>query len=164
MLQLEGSQRGAGLKLAVVVSRFNDFVTDRLQTGALAGLNACGVAADDVCVIKVPGEFEIPFAAKEAAERGRFAAVVCLGCLIRGETPHFDYIASACSLGIMQASAATGVPMAFGVLTTNSVEEAVDRAGDGPSNKGWEAAVAAVEMATLQRAIRQPAPPRGVDA
>ena len=164
MPQLEGSTHGAGLKLAVVVSKFNDFITDRLQAGALAGLKACGVAADDVCVIKVPGAFEIPFAAKEAAERGRFAAVVCLGCLIRGETPHFDYIASACSHGIMQASAATGVPMAFGVLTTNSVEEAVARAGDGPSNKGWEAAVAAVEMATLQRTIRQPAPPRGFEA
>jgi len=164
MLQLEGSNQGAGLKLAIVVSKFNDFVTDRLQAGALAGLKACGVGDDDMCVIKVPGAFEIPFAAREAAERGRFAAVVCLGCLIRGETPHFDYIASACSHGIMQASAATGVPMAFGVLTTNSVEEAVDRAGEGPGNKGWEAAVAAVEMATLQRTIRQPAPARGVDA
>ena len=164
MLQLEGSKQGAGLKLAVVVSMFNDFITNRLQAGALAALKACGVADDDVCVIKVPGAFEIPFAAREAAERGRFAAVVCLGCLIRGETPHFDYIASACSHGIMQASAATGIPMTFGVLTTNSVEEAVDRAGEGPSNKGWEAAVAAVEMATLQRMIRQPAPPRGVDA
>jgi 6,7-dimethyl-8-ribityllumazine synthase len=164
MLQLEGSRHGAGLKVAIVVSKFNDFVTERLQAGALAGLKACGVAADDVCVIKVPGAFEIPFAAKEAAERGRFAAVVCLGCLIRGETPHFDYIASACSHGIMQASAATGIPMTFGVLTTNSVEEAIDRAGEGPSNKGWEAAVVAIEMATLQRTIRQPAPPRGVDA
>ncbi len=163
-MEIEGSTRGAGLKLAIVVSRFNDFVTDRLQAGALAGLKSCGVASEDVCVIRVPGAFEIPFAAKEAAERGRFAAVVCLGCVIRGETPHFDYIASACSHGIMEAAAVTGVPMTFGVLTTNSVEEAVDRAGDGPSNKGWEAAVAAVEMATLQRAIRLPAPPRGVDA
>ena len=106
----------------------------------------------------MPGAFEIPFAAKEAAERGTFAAVICLGCLIRGATPHFEYIASACAHGITDAAAATGVPMTFGVLTTNSVEEALERAGDGPANKGWEAAIAAVEMATLQRALRQPRP------
>jgi len=164
MAVIEGSQKGAGLKVAVVVAKFNDFVTDRLQMGALAGLTSAGVAAHDVCVIKVPGAFEVPFAAREAALHGRFAAVVCLGCLIRGATAHFEYIASACAHGITAAAAETGVPMAFGVLTTNSVEEALERAGDGPSNKGWEAATAAVEMATLQRALRQPAPPKGVDA
>src|ERR671913_1549988 len=102
MLTVEGTQKAPGLKFAIVVSKFNDFVTNRLQSGALEGLKAAGIGSDDICVIKVPGAFEIPFAAKEAAERGRFAAVVCLGCLIRGETPHFDYIASACSQGIMQ--------------------------------------------------------------
>ena len=117
-----------------------------------------------MCVIKVPGAFEIPFAAKEAASRGNFAAVICLGCLIRGATAHFEYIASACAHGITEAAAATGVPMTFGVLTTNSVEEALERAGDGPANKGWEAAIAAVEMATLQRALRQPRPTNGVNA
>jgi 6,7-dimethyl-8-ribityllumazine synthase len=163
MIQVEGSQKAPGLKFAIVVSRFNDFVTDRLQTGALEGLKSSGVLSDDICVIKVPGAFEIPFAAKEAALRGHFSGVICLGCLIRGATAHFEYIASACAHGITDAAAATGVPMTFGVLTTNSVEEALERAADGPANKGWEAAVAAVEMATLQRTLRQPVKTSGVN-
>ncbi len=163
MLVVEGTGKGTGLTFALVVAKFNDFVTDRLQSGALEALKSAGVATDSVCVIKVPGAFEIPFAAKEAASRGNFAAVVCLGCLIRGATPHFEYIASACAHGIAEAAAATGVPMTFGVLTTNSVEEALERAGDGPGNKGWEAAIAAVEMATLQRALRQPRPASGIN-
>ena len=163
MLQVEGNNKGAGLRFAVVVARFNDFVTDRLQAGALEALKSAGVGSDHICVIKVPGAFEIPFAAKEAAARGAFAAVVCLGCLIRGETPHFEYIASAASQGITAAAAATGVPMTFGVLTTNSVEEALERAGAGPANKGWEAAMAAVEMATLQQRLRH-AVPNGLKA
>jgi 6,7-dimethyl-8-ribityllumazine synthase len=163
MLHIQGSNRGAGLKFAVVVAKFNEFVTDRLQAGALEGLKSAGVASDDICVIKVPGAFEIPFAAKEAAGRGNFAAVICLGCLIRGATAHFEYIASACAHGITDAAASTGIPMTFGVLTTNSVEEALERAGDGPANKGWEAAIAAVEMATLQRALRQPRPTTGIN-
>jgi 6,7-dimethyl-8-ribityllumazine synthase len=126
-------------------------------------LKAAGVAGDDICVVKVPGAFEIPFAAREVASHGRVAAVICLGCLIRGATAHFEYIASACAHGITEAAAATGVPMTFGVLTTNSVEEALERAGDGPANKGWEAAAAAVEMATLQRSL-QPRAPNGVQA
>ena len=162
-MQLEGSNNGAGLKFAVVVAKFNDFVTDRLQAGALQGLQAAGVATDDVCLIKVPGAFEIPFAATQAAMHGKFAAVICLGCLIRGATAHFEYIASACAHGITEAAAVTGVPMTFGVLTTNSVEEALERAGDGSGNKGWEAAAAAVEMATLQRTMRQPARGSGID-
>jgi 6,7-dimethyl-8-ribityllumazine synthase len=162
MLTLEGSQKAPGMKFAVVVSKFNDFVTDRLQAGAIDALKSAGVGADDICVIKVPGAFEIPFAAKEAASRGQFAAIVCLGCLIRGKTPHFEYISSACAHGIIDAAAATGVPMSFGVLTTNSVEEALERAADGPGNKGWEAAMAAVEMATLQRTIRQPRPSKSI--
>jgi 6,7-dimethyl-8-ribityllumazine synthase len=156
MLMVQGSQKAPGLKFAIIVSKFNDFVTDRLQTGALEGLKSAGVLSDDICVVKVPGAFEIPFAAKEVAARGNVAAVICLGCLIRGATAHFEYIASACAHGITDAASATGVPMTFGVLTTNSVEEALDRAAEGPSNKGWEAAIAAVEMATLQRALRQP--------
>ena len=160
----EHSLTGAGLRVAGVVARFNDFVTDRLQTGALEGLQATGVSADDVRVIKVPGAFEIPFAAREIAVHGNVAAVICLGCLIRGATAHFEFIASSCAQGIVDAAAATGVPMTFGVLTTNSVEEAMERAGDGPSNKGWEAAIAAVEMAMLQRELRQPKPTRGLRA
>ena len=155
MIQIEGSTRGKGLKVALVVARFNDFVTERLQAGALDALKSAGVDEDDICVIKVPGAFEIPFAAKEAAQRGSFAAIVCLGCLIRGATAHFEYISSAASHGIIEAAAATGVPMTFGVLTTNSVEEALERAVGGPANKGWEAAIAAVEMATLQRKLRE---------
>jgi 6,7-dimethyl-8-ribityllumazine synthase len=163
MIQVEGSQNGAGLKIAIVVAKFNDFVTDRLQAGAVDALKSAGVHADDVCVIKVPGAFEIPFAAREAASRGNFAAVVCLGCLIRGATPHFEYISSATSHGIVDAAAATGVPMTFGVLTTNSVEEALERAVPGPGNKGWEAAMAAVEMATLQRTLRDRRKPDGIN-
>ena len=133
----------------MVVSKYNDFVTDRLQSGALAALAAAGADSADITILRVPGAFEIPAAARRAAETGRFDAIVCLGCLIRGATPHFEYISSAVSSGLTAASAATGVPMAVGVLTTNSVEEALERAGDGSGNKGWEAAAAAVEMATL---------------
>jgi 6,7-dimethyl-8-ribityllumazine synthase len=146
---IEGVKSGVGLRFAIVVSRFNDFVTDRLQTGALGAFAKAGVAAGDLTIVRVPGAFEIPIAAQHAAESGRFDAVVCLGCIIRGETPHFEYIASAVANGLAAAAAATGVPMAFGVLTTNSVEEAIERAGEGPLNKGWEAAVAAIEMASV---------------
>jgi len=161
MLQIEGSRQGAGLRVAVVVSQYNDVVTNRLQAGSIDALAAAAVGSDDVCVIKVPGAFEIPFAARLAATEGRFAAVVCLGCLIKGATPHFEYISSAVSHGIAEAAASTGVPMTFGILTTNSVEEALERSGPGSSNKGWEAATAAVEMATLKRNIQR-AVPKGI--
>ena len=137
------------MRIALVVSNYHDFVTDRLQAGALAALSAAGVEAAAVTVLHVPGAFEIPFAARKAAETGRFAAIVCLGCLIKGATPHFDVIASAVAHGLTDAAGATGVPMAFGVLTTNSVEEALERAGEGSANKGWEAATAALQMAEL---------------
>lgn len=149
MTTLEGATTAAGLRFAIVVARFNDFVTERLLAGALDGLSAAGVTSADVTAIRVPGSFEIPLAAQRAAETGRFDGVVCLGCLIRGATPHFEYIASAVAQGLTSAAAATGVPMAFGVLTTNSAEEALERAQPGTGNKGWEAAMAAVEMATL---------------
>jgi 6,7-dimethyl-8-ribityllumazine synthase len=146
---IEYSGAGTNRRVAIVVSKFNDFVTDRLHTGAIAGLTAAGVDAAGVTVIRVPGAFEIPLAAQRAAETGLFEAVVCLGCVIRGETPHFDYICSSVAHGIIAAAAATRVPMAFGVLTTNSAEEALARAGEGPSNKGYEAAMAAIEMADV---------------
>ena len=155
MRTIEAKPAAAGLRVAVVVSKYNDFVTDRLQTGALAALATLGVSSGDVTVIKVPGAFEISLAAQQAAATNAFDAVVCLGCIIRGATAHFEYIASAVSHGITAASAATGVPITFGVLTTNSVEEAIERAGDGPANKGWEAAVAAVEMATVIAQLHQ---------
>jgi 6,7-dimethyl-8-ribityllumazine synthase len=134
------------VRIALVVSRFNDFVTDRLLTGAEAALRQAGLGSDDLVVLRVPGAFEIPIAAQRLAESARVDAVVCLGCLIRGATPHFEYIASACAHGITAAAAATGVPMTFGVLTTNTVEEALDRAGEGDANKGREAALAALEL------------------
>ncbi len=137
------------MRIAIVVSRFNDFVTERLLDGATAALAEAGLTGDAVDVLRVPGAFEIPMAAQRVAEAGKVSAVVCLGCLIRGATPHFEFIASACANGITAAAASTGVPMAFGVLTTNSAEEALERAVPGPANKGREAADAAVEMARL---------------
>jgi 6,7-dimethyl-8-ribityllumazine synthase len=157
---IQGTGRAAGLRFALVVSKYNDFVTDRLQSGALAALAAGGVTPADVTVVRVPGAFEIPLAAQHAAETGRFDAVVCLGCLIRGETPHFEFIASAVAHGLTTAAAATGIPMAFGVLTTNSVEEALARAGDGTGNKGHEAALAAIEMAEVVAQVTRQAAPR----
>ena len=146
---LQGQLTATDYKFALVVSRYHDFVTDKLQAGAIAAIAAAGGRADDVVVLRVPGAFEIPSAARHAAETGRFDAIVCLGCLVRGATPHFEVIANAVAHGLTSASAETGVPMSFGVLTTNSIEEAVERAQDGPSNKGWEAANAAIEMADL---------------
>jgi 6,7-dimethyl-8-ribityllumazine synthase len=142
-----------GLRFALVVSRYNDFVTTRLRDAAVEALVAAGASRDDIAVHEVPGSFEIPQAARRVAEMGKVDAVVCLGCLIRGATPHFEYIASAVAHGLTDASGETGVPMTFGVLTTNTVEEALERAGEGPANKGWEAASAAIEMARLFRAV-----------
>ncbi len=145
--------RADGLRFAVIVSRFNERVTRSLLAAALDTLAGRGASRDAIAVHEVPGSFEIPQAARRVAEAGKVDAVVCLGCLIRGATPHFEYIASAVAHGLMDASGQTGVPMAFGVLTTNTVEEALERAGDGPENKGREAALAAIEMARLFRAI-----------
>lgn len=141
------------MRIAIVVSRFNDFVTERLLTGARDALREAGLSDADVEVLRVPGAFEIPIAAQAVAGTGRVAAVVCLGCLIKGATPHFEYIAAACAHGITEAASKTGVPMAFGVLTTNSAEEALERAVVGPGNKGREAADAALEMARLIASI-----------
>jgi len=149
MTTIEGTESAGGLRFALVVSKYHEFVTDRLQTSALAALAAAGVRSDDITIVRVPGAFELPIAARHAAGSGRHQAIICLGCLIRGATPHFEFIASAVAHGLTDAAAATGVPMTFGVLTTNSVEEALARAGEGASNKGWEAASAAVEMALV---------------
>jgi 6,7-dimethyl-8-ribityllumazine synthase len=137
------------MRIAIVASRFNDFITERLLEGARELLRTEGLDAADVEVLMVPGAFEIPIAAQRVAETGRVAAVICLGCLIKGATPHFDYISAACAHGITAAAAATGIPMTFGVLTTNSVEEALERAAPGDANKGREAAQAALDMARL---------------
>jgi 6,7-dimethyl-8-ribityllumazine synthase len=153
---IDGTQNTAGFRFALVVSKYHDFVTDRLQSGALETLAEAGVLPAAITVVRVPGAFEIPIAAQHAADSGLFDAVICLGCLIKGETPHFDFIASAVSQGLTAAAAATGVPMAFGVLTTASVEEALARAGDGPGNKGREAASAALEMASVVAQLTAP--------
>ena len=155
MRVIESTGSASGVRVALIVSRYHDFVTDRLQAGAIAALTAAGADADNVTVVRVPGAFEIPVAAHQAAAGGQFDAVVCLGCIVRGETPHFDYLASAVSHALAGTAVETGVPVTFGVLTTNSIEEAIERAGDAPSNKGWEAAVAAIEMATIVGELRR---------
>jgi 6,7-dimethyl-8-ribityllumazine synthase len=153
-MDIRGMHDARGARIAIVVSGFNDFVTDRLLSGATDALASAGAAAEAVDIIRVPGAYEVPQAARAAAVTGRYDAVVCLGCLIRGETPHFEYISEAVSRGIMAASSDTGVPMSFGVLTANSAEQALERAVPGSANKGWEAALAAVEMAGVFRALR----------
>jgi 6,7-dimethyl-8-ribityllumazine synthase len=145
----------AGARVALVVSRYNAFATDPMREAAVEALVAAGVAPDRISTHEVPGAYEIPQAAAAVAEAIAPDAIVCLGCVIRGETPHFEYISSAVAHGITQAAITSGVPMAFGVLTTNSVEEAEERSASGPSNKGREAAIAALEMAQLFGAIRR---------
>ncbi len=139
----------------MIVSRFNEAITAGLLQGALDTLAQAEVSTDDITVVRVPGAFEIPLTAMRLAETGQFDAVVTIGCLIKGDTMHFEYIASACSQGIVQASTATGVPIAFGVLTTLTEDQALARSTPGPENKGREAALAAIEMATLLRQITQ---------
>ena len=148
-MELQGSRHAAGCRFAIVVSQFNEEITEGLLEGALATLGEAEVSSDDITIVRVPGAFEIPLTALRLAESGRFDAIVALGCLIKGDTMHFEYIASACSQGIMNASAATGTPIAFGVLTTLTEEQAAMRASSGDANKGREAALAAIEMATL---------------
>ena len=141
------------MRIALVISQYHAFVTDRLRDGALAALTQAGVGADRIEILAVSGAFEIAQVARRAAETGRFDAVICLGCVIRGETAHFEYIASATAHGIMQASAETGVPMGFGVLTTDSAEQALARATVGPDGKGWEAAMAAIDLVGVFRRL-----------
>lgn len=144
-----GSGDAHSVPVALVVSEYHATVTDGLEAGARDALSEAGWRDEDVETFLVPGAYELAQAAQRVAETGRFGAVVCLGCLIRGETPHFDYIAQAASHGIMRAAQKTGVPMAFGVLTTNTMDEALARSAAGPANKGREAAVAAVSMVRL---------------
>jgi len=151
--ELQGELTAAGLRFAVVVSRFNAFITERLLQGALDGLSRAGAGAKSITVARVPGAFEIPVAAKHLAESGQYDAVLCLGTVIRGETPHFEYIAAEASKGIAAAALESGVPISFGILTVENLEQAVDRAGLKSGNKGFEAAMTAVEMANLVRKI-----------
>lgn len=145
----EGKLLAQGLRFGIVVSRFNDFICDRLLGGAMDALKRSGAEQESIDVYKVPGAFEIPLIAKKLAETGRYDAVICLGAVIRGATPHFDYVASEVSKGIANVSLESGVPISFGVLTTDTLEQAIERAGSKAGNKGWEAALAAIEMTNL---------------
>ena len=138
-----------GKKFALVVSRFNDFITEKLLSGALDALVRSGAADEDLEVVKVPGAFEIPLVAKKMANTKRFDAVICLGAVIRGSTPHFEYVSAEVSKGVAMASMESEIPIIFGVITTDTIEQAIERAGTKAGNKGWSAAIAAVEMANL---------------
>jgi len=156
---VEGDLNAAGKRFAIVVARFNAFITERLLQGALDALRRSGASEDDVVVMRVPGSFEIPAAARTLAETGKYNAVICLGCLLRGGTAHFDVIVNEVTRGIGQSAQETGVPHAFGVLTCDTLEQAIDRAGLKMGNKGSEAAMAAVEMAGLSKGLRSRASP-----
>ena len=146
---LEGQLSAEGLKFGIIVSRFNDFISSRLVEGAMDALLRHGATEEQVSVIKVPGAFEIPLTAKKLAESGRYDAVICLGAVIRGSTPHFDYVAAEVSKGIASVSLESSIPVTFGVLTTDNLEQAIERAGSKSGNKGYDGAMAAIEMVNL---------------
>lgn len=150
---LEGQLLAEGLRFAIIVSRFNDFICSRLVDGAMDSLIRHGASEEQVTLVKVPGAFEIPLAAKKMALGGQYDAVICLGAVIRGATPHFDYVAAEVSKGVAQVALESNVPVTFGVLTTDSIEQAIERAGSKAGNKGSEAAMAAIEMASLYKEL-----------
>jgi 6,7-dimethyl-8-ribityllumazine synthase len=149
----EGNLDANGLKFAIVVSRFNSFITDRLLAGALDALKRSGATEDAIEIVKVPGSWELPLTAKTLIATNRFAAIIALGAVIRGDTPHFDQVANQTSSGLAAVSLESNIPVAFGVLTTNTVEQAIDRAGGKSGNKGFDAAITAIEMADLLRRL-----------
>ncbi len=150
---IEASLDATGKRFAIVVSRFNSFITERLLEGALQALRQCGAKPDDVTIVHVPGSFEIPSAARQLAETKRYHAIVCIGCLLRGGTLHYEVIANEVTRGVGQSAQETGVPHAFGVLTCDTLEQAIDRAGLKSGNKGFEAGLTAVEMASLRELV-----------
>ena len=150
---VEANLIAEGKKFAVVVSRFNDFITERLVGGAVDALVRCGTKDDDIDVVKVPGAFEIPLIAKKMAQKKTYDAVICLGAIIRGATPHFDYVSAEVSKGIAVVSIESEIPVIFGIITTDTLEQAIERAGTKAGNKGFSAAMAAVEMANLLEAV-----------
>ncbi len=155
---VEGKLSAEGLRFAIIVGRFNDFIGGRLLDGAMDALIRHGCSDDRIVVVRVPGAFEIPLAAKKLVQSGgNYDAVICLGAVIRGATPHFDYVAAEVSKGIAAVALDSNVPVTFGVLTTDNLEQAIERAGSKAGNKGWEAAMAAIEMANLFKAIGPPA-------
>ena len=149
----DGKLDATGLRFGIVVGRFNSFIGERLLEGALDAIIRHGGADGDIHVARVPGAFEIPLVAKKLAESGKYDALICLGAVIRGSTPHFDYVASEVSKGVASVSLESGVPVAFGVLTTDSIEQAIERAGTKAGNKGFEAAVTAIETANLLKRL-----------
>lgn len=150
---IEGKISAEGCRFAIIVSRFNDFISSKLVEGALDALVRHGADEEQVSLVKVPGAFEIPIAAKKLASTGNYDAIICLGAVIRGATPHFDYVAAEVSKGIAVIALETGIPVTFGVLTTENLEQAIERAGSKSGNKGWDAAVAAMEMVSLFKAM-----------
>ncbi len=150
---IEGKLTAKGMAFSIVVSRFNDFINKRLLDGALDALNRHGAEDKDISVIKVPGSFEIPLMAKKLADSGNYDAVICLGAVIRGATPHFEYISAEVTKGIAKVTLDSGVPVSFGILTTDNIEQAIERAGTKSGNKGWDAALAAIEMVNVLRAV-----------
>jgi 6,7-dimethyl-8-ribityllumazine synthase len=146
---IEGKIVAKGLKFGIVASRFNDFICGKLIEGAMDALNRSGADEKNISIVRVPGAFEIPLVAKKIAQSGDFDAVICLGAVIRGDTPHFEYISSEVSKGIAKATLDTGIPIAFGVITSDTLEQAIERAGSKAGNKGWDAAISAIEMANL---------------
>lgn len=152
---IEGKLVAKGLKFGIVLSRFNNFISERLLEGALDALKRSGAEEADYCVVRVPGAFEIPLVAKKLAKEKRFDAIICLGCVIRGATPHFEYIAQEVTKGIAHLSLESEIPIAFGVLITDTIEQAIERAGTKIGNKGFDAAMAAIEMANLMREIEK---------
>ena len=146
---IEASLNAGGKRFAIVVGRFNDFISEKLLAGAIDALVRSGADDDAITVVKVPGSFEIPLVAKKIAEKNAHDAVICLGAVIRGSTPHFDYVSAEVSKGVAAAGMETGVPVIFGVITTDTIEQAIERAGTKAGNKGWDAAIAAIEMANL---------------
>ncbi len=146
---IQGDLNGKGLSVGIVAARFNDFITGRLLEGALDGLQRHGVAENDIEVVKVPGSYEIPLVAKMMAQSKKYHAVICLGAVIRGATPHFEYVSAEVSKGVAAVSMDSGVPVIFGVLTTDTIEQAIERAGTKSGNKGWDAAMSAIEMANV---------------
>ncbi len=150
---IEGELQAKGLRFGVIVGRFNDFITGRLLDGALDALRRHGADEKDIEVVKVPGSFEIPLVARKLASKGSYNAVICLGAVIRGATPHFEYVSAEVSKGIASASMETGIPIAFGVITADTIEQAVERAGTKSGNKGWDAAITAIEMAQVMKKL-----------
>ena len=151
----EGQISAIGKSFCLVVSRFNDFISDRLVGGAVDALVRSGGKEEDIDIVKVPGAFELPLIAKKMAEKRNYRAIICLGAVIRGATPHFEYVSAVAAKGIAQASLETGVPITFGVITTDTLEQAIERAGSKAGNKGWNAAVAAMEMANLVETLSE---------